>query len=170
MLAPTLEPKVTACQELIVPRRPPTLSTMDEKLEFAQRLNKLCDDKGVPPKGQNRQKTLGDLFGVSQKGARKWLEAESMPKRTQLIAIAKWAGVYVEWLESGRGPQYLADAMTPAMRPKVRQLMRVAETLSDYSIDHLIKIGPALDEPSGSNGGSRDNGETPPTKKRTRVR
>lgn len=76
---------------------------INEKADFSQRLNKALDDIGVPQKGQNRQEIVGKRFGVTQKGARKWLEAESIPNIDRCIHIAKDLGVSFEWLMTGRG-------------------------------------------------------------------
>ena len=104
----TLEPKVTNSQELIVPSLLVTLGYMEDTDrtspgDFAKRLNEICDDMGIPPKGKNRQATFAQLMKVSQKGARKWLEGEGMPTLQRCIQIAQWAGVAVEWLVTGRG-------------------------------------------------------------------
>lgn len=42
---------------------------INEKLEFAKRMNQVADWLGVPPNGNNRQSTLGKIFGVSQESA-----------------------------------------------------------------------------------------------------
>lgn len=78
------------------------------KQEFAERLNELLDDAGVPRKFDGRQGTLGKMFNVSQKGARKWLEGEGLPKLETCIEIAKRFGVYTEWLMSGRGEKWIS--------------------------------------------------------------
>ncbi len=75
-------PKVTFRQELTVLGRGGTLSHMDtndEKAAFAARLNEVCDDQQIPPKGHARQTTLAKIFGLTQKGVRKWLEGEGHP-------------------------------------------------------------------------------------------
>ena len=77
MMESTLEPEVTLCQELIVLPLAVTLGSMQgtEILpDFAKRLNELCDDMGVPPKGKNRQAAVAKVFNVSQKSACKWLQ------------------------------------------------------------------------------------------------
>ncbi len=73
------------------------------KLEFAARLQELCTEKEVPVRGRQRQ--LATLFGVVPNAARKWLVGEGLPNLDQVIAIAKWGQVNVEWLLSGRGPR-----------------------------------------------------------------
>ena len=114
----------------------------------------------IPPKGENRQSAVGKLFSVSQKGARKWLEGEGWPTRDNLIAIAKWAGVHIEWLETGRGPKRLEYVK---VRPKVQQLTEFGERLSDNKIDQLIKIGYTIAEPDGDSGG--DSSDSPHKRK-----
>lgn len=69
-----------------------------ERLAFAKRLNLACDRAGIPAKGSGRQKVLGELFGVSQNGARKWLEGEAIPNTKRLPAMARMLGVTTEWL------------------------------------------------------------------------
>ena len=75
----------------------------DEVFLFSQRLNEICDDKGLPLHG--RQAELGRLFGVSSNGARKWLQGKGMPELAMCIRIAKWADVNLEWLCTNRGPK-----------------------------------------------------------------
>ncbi|WP_051246241.1 helix-turn-helix domain-containing protein [Thioalkalivibrio sp. ALE19] len=76
----------------------------DSELEaFAQRLNAACDAIGIPPKGKGRQNAVAQLFQVTQKGARKWLEGEAFPKHARLLEIAEKLGVNFEWLASGTG-------------------------------------------------------------------
>lgn len=72
---------------------------------FAARLNEAIDSSGlrVPLKGRGRQQAVGDLFGVSQKGARKWLEAEGFPTLEKAVEIARRLDVSIEWLLTGRG-------------------------------------------------------------------
>lgn len=78
--------------------------TNDEKQLFSKRLNLVLDKAGIPPKGKGRQGILAKMFGVSDKGARKWIEGESIPSTTKLPVIVKKfkdTGVTVEWLLSG---------------------------------------------------------------------
>ncbi|MBK1699766.1 hypothetical protein CKO22_02215 [Thiococcus pfennigii] len=83
--------------------------TTDERKAFAARLNEALDDFDAPPKGSGRQTYLAELFGVSQKGARKWLEAEGMPSLKRIPAIARELNVRSSWLISGEGPKRRAD-------------------------------------------------------------
>lgn len=76
-----------------------------EKEDFAARLNEICDDLHIPPKGHNRQGEAAKVFGLTQKGVRKWLEAEGFPSMGNCISIAKKGKVYFEWLMTGRPPK-----------------------------------------------------------------
>lgn len=85
----------------------------------------------IPPKDHGRQVTLAKIFGVSQKGARKWLEGEGFPTTETAIKIATWAGVQFEWLMTGRMPKRSSDqdpliARYAAADPATRALIDLA--------------------------------------------
>lgn len=112
-------PKVTFTQVLIVPSSYVTLGSMEidhEKAAFSARLNEICDEMNVPPKGQARQTTLARIFDVTQKGARKWLEGEGYPALDMARRIAVWSNVCIEWLLSGRGPKRIGEAPVSGMQ------------------------------------------------------
>lgn len=91
-----------------------SMSGMNDEVEkFAVRLNEALDDIGVPPKGKGRQVVVAGMFGVSQKGARKWLEAEGMPDTKRIPEMARKLGVMSEWLLSGRLPKKPETTATP---------------------------------------------------------
>lgn len=101
-----LQPLVVFGQQLIVGCIPFTIDSMEsDKIKFAKRLNEVCDDLLIPPKGKARQTTVARTFGVSQEAARKWLEGESIPRYETLLAMAEYFRVYSEWLFTGRGPK-----------------------------------------------------------------
>lgn len=75
----------------------------NQKAEFSDRLNHALDLNHIPPKGKGRQVTLAKMFGVSQKGASKWLEGETYPDLQRIAVIAKKLNVNVEWLAYGTG-------------------------------------------------------------------
>lgn len=109
-MAPSLELIVTSMQVLKVPSAQITFGSMAidvEKQAFADRLNEVLDDLKAPPKGKGRQEAAAQMFGVGQKGARKWLEGEGFPEMEKCIAIAKRGNVHFEWLMTGRGPKRL---------------------------------------------------------------
>jgi hypothetical protein len=81
---------------------------MSDLKSFAGRLNYALDqlppESRPPEKGRGRQAFVAKMFRVSQKGARKWLEGEALPRTTRLAAIARRCGVNGEWLLTGQGP------------------------------------------------------------------
>lgn len=108
---------------------------VDIKSAFSARLNELCDENGIPPKGKNRQKTVGSRFSVSQEGARKWLEGEGLPQFEKCIEIAVDFKVCLDWLMTGRGPKRVAQA--PVLRFKreeveaARKVVEIADTYAE---------------------------------------
>lgn len=112
-----IEPKVTIFQALKVTGVPGNMELMvtlsDERQAFAKRLNQALDRAGFPPKGRGRQIQVARRYGVSQKGARKWLEGEAIPHRKRLPHFARDLDVRYEWLVSGEG------SMTPGNGPFV---------------------------------------------------
>lgn len=146
-----LEPIVTSSQALKVTSNYVTISSMNNEMaEFAKRLNLVADQKRLPPKGSGRQGHMASLFGVSQKGARKWLEGEAIPKTARLNEIAKYFGVRSEWLLSGRGDMYDEESQWFG---KVSEVNGTYETecsnckkipvLSHLQAGQLEKIAPA---------------------------
>lgn len=128
----------------------------NEKREFAERMNKVADILGIPPKGSNRQELLGRVFGVSQESARKWLSGESIPQIAKCIEIAKRAGVGFEWLMTGRG----IAAYEHSPEARVCKAMQKMDEATKYQV---VKISDTLAEPAENNGG--DGGPAPGEKK-----
>lgn len=104
-----------ACQELIVSSLLSNMEPMvtkDNKQAFSNRLNAVLDHAGIPPKGKGRQGVLAKIFNVSDKGARKWIEGESIPSTTKALpAIVERFGVTAEWLLTGN-PDYAPSWLT----------------------------------------------------------
>lgn len=131
-----------------------TNKTDEEKQAFSNRMNEALDDMGIAKKGQNRQSIVGEMFGVSQKGARKWLEGESMPSIPNAAIIARKLGVSFEWLMTGRGAktaskrlskdaQFIGevyDMMDKDLRREISSYMAyVIDRVNDSSIREKIK-------------------------------
>jgi SOS-response transcriptional repressor LexA len=75
-----------------------------DKEAFSTRLNMLLDAVGAPPIGKGRQGYLALMFDVSDKGGRKWIRGESIPRYEILLRIVekyRQTGVTVEWLLTG---------------------------------------------------------------------
>jgi len=140
-MSDNLQLKVIKCQQLISVSKNITIGCMTNnnyRDAFKDRLNELCDDAGVPPKGKNRQAIVGKMFGVSQEAARKWLEGESVPSQERIYEICKKWDVSYEWVMSGRGQKrisYGVAANTPeAHALKIMQDMTPAEKLRAVKI------------------------------------
>ncbi|WP_213306054.1 helix-turn-helix domain-containing protein [Paraburkholderia sacchari] len=111
----------------------------DEKIAFSERLNKVLDDVGFAPKGRGRQVQLGERMGVSQKGARKWLEGEAIPETVRLIEIAKKFGASFEWLATGRGDPYGgSEHPLPPLSQTASEIMAVVDTLTESQKKDLL--------------------------------
>ena len=80
--------------------------------EFSDRLNQALDRLGLPAKGQGRQTQAARLFGVSQKGVRRWLESEGLPAQSDWSRIADAVHVSVQWLFFGLGPMMVSGTKT----------------------------------------------------------
>lgn len=76
------------------------MPTKNDLIIFSKRLNLALDMAKVQPKGQGRQAAVAEMFGVSQKGARRWLEAEAFPDISRLHQIVKKLRVSLDWLLS----------------------------------------------------------------------
>lgn len=123
------------------------MGTDKEREAFAARLNELCDDMKLPPKGEGRQVALAKKFEVSQKGARKWLEAESMPQTQKIIEIARWACVSTEWLLSGRGEKRLpAPEKKFVTSEQMARVLEAMQNLAPYEQEIIASQAEALKE------------------------
>jgi hypothetical protein len=73
------------------------------RIAFSERFNEALDMAGAPPKYRGRQLAVAKLFQISNRGAKKWMEGESMPALWRIPIIAKTLQVHVEWLLDGKG-------------------------------------------------------------------
>lgn len=71
---------------------------------FNQALDELPPGQRPPRKGSGRQQFVAQMFHISQKGARKWLEGEAFPRLARIPQIALKCGVNGDWLLTGQGP------------------------------------------------------------------
>lgn len=109
---------------------------------FSKRFNQALDESGldIPPKGENRQKAVGKLFGVGQTAARKWLEGEGLPKYERSIEIAKTLKVSLEWLMSGRGDKRMVTESSAEMA----HLLDIWNKMQDPVREQFLRLGEAL--------------------------
>lgn len=82
------------------------------------------------------------MFGVSQNGARKWLEAESIPSTKRIPQIADRLGISAEWLLTGRGDQSNPHAPAPAA-PDLTALMAAASPRSRSALERIVRAAEA---------------------------
>lgn len=76
-----------------------TFPTDKIKEQFAQRINQAMDNQNYPIRG--RARVLSKEFGVSDKGAGKWLKGEAIPETSKIPLLAEFLGVTAEWLLNG---------------------------------------------------------------------
>ncbi len=101
---------------------------------FSRRLNEICDDMNVPPKGKARQTSLARIFDVSQKGARKWLEGEGYCTTAMGKKIAAWAAVSFDWLMTGESEKRPGSG-SPLLT-RYQQADAATRTLIDIALMH----------------------------------
>lgn len=124
----------------IKPRILPTMADTPELQAFSRRLNELCDEMGVPPKYHGRQSALAKRFGMSQKGARKWVEGEAFPDWEKLMEICDWGSVRLDWLLRGKEPKRDAKDITeryPAIAHVIGRML-VMDEPSQYLAARLV--------------------------------
>jgi transcriptional regulator with XRE-family HTH domain len=115
------------------------------KRAFSDRLNQLCDKAQIPPKGKNRQTIVAKRFGVSQKGARKWLEGEGLPTLEKAIEIAEEFGVAVTWLLQGRdGAPSTRIELHSSTGPMQSRLLKALDAMTPAQVDQTVKDAEAL--------------------------
>lgn len=68
---------------------------------FAERLNLLCERRGLPARG--RQAAIARLCGVKPSSVNKWFSSTGLPDAEHMLALSDWGKVRVEWLLAGRG-------------------------------------------------------------------
>ncbi|HKJ87575.1 MAG TPA: helix-turn-helix transcriptional regulator, partial [Gammaproteobacteria bacterium] len=107
-----------------------------ERDQFSERLNEALDSAGIPAKGKGRQTKVGKMFGVSQKGARKWLEGEAIPATARIREMAARLNVSAEWLLTGHG------SMERGTEPRARQeLQRTHPEARRLPVINYIQAG-----------------------------
>ena len=95
-------------------------TTREHLQAFSDRLNAALDAIHFAAKGKGRQVQLGVNFGVTQKAARKWLEAESIPRMGALKELSEWLQCDIEWLLTGNGRPPAALAATGVVAEPIR--------------------------------------------------
>lgn len=77
--------------------------TDKERLDFANRLNRVLDEKGYAVRGR-AQKVLAETgLEISDRAINKWLKGESIPDHANLAVLSRFYDVSFDWLATGNG-------------------------------------------------------------------
>jgi len=114
--------------------------TYDDKEAFSNRFIEILDKAGIPPKGKGRLRVLSKMFGVSDKGARKWVEGEAIPGMAKLaVIVAKFesTGATVEYLLTGN-PLYAPDVICNKSTQDIKEKTNIEYTPDNKALVPLI--------------------------------
>jgi len=106
------------------------MNTEEIRERFAARLIEALDDMGIEP--IRRASTLARWVGKDTKnpaGTRKWLSAQSIPQKVNLLMVAVKLGVRPEWLEYGDGAKQ--DSEEAPMSQEDRRFIKKYRALDD---------------------------------------
>ncbi|WP_343619668.1 hypothetical protein [Acinetobacter proteolyticus] len=120
-----------------------TTQTDRIKEEFAKRLHQGMDLAGYPVRG--RARVLSREFGISDKGAGKWLNGEAIPETSKIPHLAKFLKVNAEWLLTGiDNLQYEIENPDNAINKELqnKDLKEIFESLKN--LDANGKLSPNL--------------------------
>lgn len=85
--------------------------TDEIKQAFAQRLHEAMDAQGYSKRG--RARILSKEFGISDKGAGKWLNGEAIPETSKIPILARFLNINAEWLLSGSSTSKFEHNVVP---------------------------------------------------------
>lgn len=130
----------------------PMVDTQQLREAFAARLNAALDD--MPNVRRGRGRNIDLQRGLQQAGVvtttqatSKWLRAESMPEKDNMVALSRWLLVRAEWLEYGDGPMRPADqkGISDVRAPYSSELARLSLLATPRSREILLRIAHAAD-------------------------
>ncbi|WP_160286369.1 LexA family transcriptional regulator [Pseudomonas knackmussii] len=87
------------------------VQSIEIRQAFVCRLKESAAAAGIPDWGLGAR--LAEITKVTPKATSKWLNAESMPGRSNMEAVAKAFGVRIEWLEYGHGEMRASELKQP---------------------------------------------------------
>lgn len=111
--------------------------TDEVKLAFAQRLHEAMDAQGYSKRG--RARILSKEFGVSDKGAGKWLNGEAIPETSKIPVLAQFLKTNAEWLLSGSSSNDLDNNIAPV----TSKLLPVLSWVQAGSMTSVESIDPS---------------------------
>lgn len=122
------------------------------RIDFANRLNEICDEMGLPEKFKGRQVSLAEIFykitgeKITPNAARKWIEGEGLPSTDKISILSRWANVESEWLISGYGEKRTIKAHQYAHDSIMYKIIHVAEEMSEYKRNLAFELMRTLAE------------------------
>lgn len=100
-----------------------------ERIEFAERLNKVLDDKGYPMRGRAQKVLAETKLNISDRAINKWLKGESIPDHSNLAILSRHYGVGFDWLATGNGEM--------TTKPSIRMAIDDPDSMPPALRDHL---------------------------------
>ena len=110
--------------------------TDEVKLVFSQRLHEAMDAQGYSKRG--RARILSKEFGVSDKGAGKWLNGEAIPETSKIPVLAQFLKTNAEWLLSGSSSAEFDNNVVPV----TQRLIPVLSWVQAGSMTSVEAINP----------------------------
>ncbi|MEG6544818.1 S24 family peptidase [Acinetobacter bereziniae] len=113
------------------------IKTDEVKQAFAERLHEAMDAQGYSKRG--RARVLSKEFGVSDKGAGKWLNGEAIPETSKIPILAQFLNTNAEWLLSGSSTTEFDNNVIPV----TSKLLPVLSWVQAGSMTSVEAINPA---------------------------
>ena len=113
------------------------IKTDEVKQAFAERLHEAMDAQGYSKRG--RARVLSKEFGVSDKGAGKWLNGEAIPETSKIPILAQFLNTNAEWLLSGSS----TTEFDKNVMPVTSKLLPVLSWVQAGSMTSVEAINPA---------------------------
>lgn len=101
---------------------------MTTKTTFSERLNFILDQEGFPPKNRGRIQLIAEIFGLTHRGASKWINGETCPPLKKYALIADKFKIDEQWLRTGSGNPNLATNTTDQALMAKQHLVKVYHT------------------------------------------
>lgn len=114
--------------------------TEKERLDFANRLNKVLDEKGYAVRGR-AQKVLAETgLEISDRAINKWLKGESIPDHTNLAVLSRFYDVSFDWLATGNG---MMDKRSEITKQPVKSNLEILSdgNLRKVPIINMVQAG-----------------------------
>ena len=108
-------------------------------MSFRIRINKMCDEKSVPPLHKGRLTALVKVTGVTKAGVKKWFH-ESIPDEKIIKHLAEHFNVSYVWLKSGIGTMERRSLRNNSISLPVIRLSSINDNDPQNTFNTVIKI------------------------------